>query len=101
MPSCCAVSLSCYPLPCYSNWNSSPWDRRRDWQLQCETIQEGEPSGKTRETACQYQHSYSNNECATDNFDSVEVFLETAIEGEEFVERKAGQDERNSQASRI
>ena len=69
--------------------------------LQREPVQESEPTGQACEIVGQYQQANGNNEGAAEHFDSAKMSLESAVEGKELIQAKAGDEEGESQTHRI
>src|SRR2546422_7621606 len=62
-------------------------------RLQCEPVQESEPTGQACEIVGQYQQANGNNEGAAEHFDSAKMSLESAVEGKELIQAEAGHEE--------
>src|SRR5262245_56764691 len=72
-----------------------------DCQLQRESIQKREPTGKTRETARQNEHANSDDQCAAENFNGMEMFFEASVEGKEMFKSDACEKKRNAKTSGV
>jgi hypothetical protein len=63
----------------------------RKSRLQCETVQECEICGQTRQAAGQNEYPDGYHQRAADDLNGMKMLLETSVEGKELVQGEAGQ----------